>query len=531
MSACNYSTPFVLSESKMSRHILSTLLLLLTALLIIPDTLAAQSPSLGEIDFPTSASGDAQQAFLEGVLFLHNFEYEDAASAFGRARAIDSTFGMAYWGEAMTYNHPLWEEQDRDAAQAVLSSLAPSLDERLAYFPTEREKAFHRAVETLYGNTDTSAGKSKEERDDLYADVMRRVHEANPDDREIATFYALSILGTAHEGRDFATYMHAASVAFKVWEENRLHPGAAHYLIHSFDDPVHARLGLPMARAYSKIAPSAAHAQHMTSHIFVALGMWDDVVAANEVASSVQNERMASLGRRPVVCSHYPFWLEYGYLQQGRLDDGKAILDACYERMGNDPNGAERSYFAHMLARYVVDSHDYEAVSNYLYEYADDDTRGREYHFAQAFAAARLGRIEDATAHQIRIGEGAEEQSERATIQSSQVDGVLALYHGEVDHAIAILTTAAEMEASLPFDFGPPDPAKPSFELLAESLVELGRLEEANEAFRTQLSRMPNRTASLAGLAATARELGDNATAAEASAKLAAIQRMSDGEE
>jgi len=224
--------------------------LLLAFSLTFPFVLNAQSPSLGEIDFPTSASGDAQQAFLEGVLFLHNFEYEDAASAFRRARTIDSTFGMAYWGEAMTYNHPLWEEQDRDAAQAVLSSLAPSLDERLAYFPTEREKAFHRAVETLYGNTDTSAGKSKEERDDLYADVMRRVHEANPDDREIATFYALSILGTAHEGRDFATYMHAASVAFKVWEENRLHPGAAHYLIHSFDDPVHARLGLPMARAY-----------------------------------------------------------------------------------------------------------------------------------------------------------------------------------------------------------------------------------------------------------------------------------------
>ena len=509
----------------MPRSVLaSTSTLLFAFSMALPFAVNAQSPSLGEIDFPTSGSGDAQKAFLEGVLFIHSFEYEDAATAFEGARAIDSTFGMAYWGEAMTYNHPLWEEQDRDAAQAVLSALGQSVEERSTYFPTEREKDFHHAVETLYGNTTAAADKSKEERDDLYADVMRRMHEAYPDDDEITTFYALSILGTSHEGRDFATYMHAASIAFKVWEKNRLHPGAAHYLIHSFDDPVHARLGLPMARAYSEIAPSAAHAQHMTSHIFVALGMWNDVVAANEVASGVQNARLAELGRRPNVCGHYTFWLEYGYLEQGRLEDAKALLDACYDRMSAEPRVGERWYFASMLARYVIDAGDYDAARRYVFEFEAGDDAARNYHFANAFAAAKTGLIAEAAAHQIAMVEYAGDGDDIAPILSTEIDGLVALHHGEVDRGIELLTHAAAMEEALPFDFGPPEPAKPAFELLGESLVELGRMEEAGQAFRKQLIRTPNRTASLAGLATTARELGDSATAAEASAKLESIQ-------
>lgn len=488
-------------------------------------------PNLGKIDFPTSAGQNAQAAFIEGVLFLHSFEYEDAATAFRRAQNLDATLGMAYWGEAMTYNHPIWMEQDHEAAQNVLSRLGGTLEERARYFPTPREQAFHHAIETLYGNTPESTGKTKEERDDLYMDAMRRMHETFPDDPEAATFYALSILGAAHEGRDFALYMHAASVAFKVWEINRLHPGAAHYLIHSFDDPVHARLGLPMARAYSSIAPSAAHAQHMTSHIFVALGMWDDVVAANEVASRVQNERMAAANRRESVCGHYTFWLEYGYLQQGRIDDAKAVLDACYARMADEPRAGERWYFGQMLARYVVDTQDYSSVASYTYDFEDGDTGGRDYHFALAYAAAQTGRVAEAAKHQIEISEHANEDDQRAPILSSEIDGILALHHGEIERAVTILTKAAESEASLPFDFGPPDPAKPTYELLGESLVELGRLEEANAAFRKQLDRTINRTASLEGLANTARELGDTATASEASAKLASIQGDREGGE
>jgi len=506
---------------------------IVTCLALCVTTLAlGQTPTLGRIDFPTSESGAAQEAFLKGVLLLHNFEYEDAAGAFRNAHGIEPTFGMAYWGEAMTFNHSLWAEQDLDAAEAALNALAPSAEERSQYFPTEKEKAFQHAVETLYGNTEASAGKSKEDRDDLYMEEMRRMYAAYPEDDEVTAFYALSILGTAHEGRDFATYMRAAAIAFQVWDRNRLHPGAAHYLIHSFDDPVHAPLGLPMARAYSEIAPAAAHAQHMTSHIFVALGMWDDVVRANVIADSVQNTRFAERGRRPNVCGHYTFWLEYGYLEQGRVDDARAILDACYARMSDEPQMGERSYFGSMLARYIVDTEDYDSAEHYTFDFGDDRNSGsRDYHFGQAYAASQSGRIGEASAHQIQIIEHARDGDKIAPVLSAEIDGILALHHGEIDRALEILSGAAESEASLPFEYGPPDPAKPAYELLGESLVELGRHQQANEAFRTQLKRTINRTASLAGLAFAAEQLGDSVTASEVSAKLAAIQRTNQDSE
>ena len=243
----------------------------------------------------------------------------------------------------------------------VLERLGPTPAARGAKAPTQREKDYLWTLETLYGNTERSKGKSKEERDFLYLDEMRRLHEAYPQDHEAASFHGLSILGTAHNGRDFAIYMKAAAVLHQVWDENREHPGAAHYLIHSYDDPIHAPLGLPMARVYAKIAPAAAHAQHMVSHIFVALGMWDGVTKANTIASEVQNARRAELGKRENVCGHYPFWLEYGYLQQGRFDEAAKMMNTCFDRIKDNPAGHERWHFAAMRARYVLDTEDWSA--------------------------------------------------------------------------------------------------------------------------------------------------------------------------
>ena len=255
---------------------LPTLAALLT---LTPFPGAAQN--FGSVDFPTSGAAEAQPHFEAGLLLLHNFEYEDAAIRFRRAREIDPGFAMAYWGEAQTHNHPIWMQQDRDAALAILQQYAHTPAERLARVPTERERDWFETVEVLYGDG------SKQARDFRYRDAMRRLSEKYPDDHDAAALYALSLLGTAHDGRDFAIYMKAAAVAQSVFEANPLHPGAAHYIIHAFDDPVHAPLGLPAARAYSEIAPDASHAQHMTSHIFVAMGLWDDVVTANVRARDV----------------------------------------------------------------------------------------------------------------------------------------------------------------------------------------------------------------------------------------------------
>jgi len=251
------------------------LLILVMSLLTQP---SIDDGQYGHVVFANSGSPAAQKDFLEGLALLHDFEYPAAADAFRRAQTTDPDFAMAYWGEAMTFNHPVWMQQDLNAGRAALNKLAPSPAERREKAKTDREKEYLDAIEVLYGEG------TKEERDFRYMEVMAKLHAHYPDDIDATAFYGLAILGTAHEGRNETKYMRAAGVLEETWIDNRNHPGLLHYLIHSYDDPTHAALGLRAARLYAKIAPDAGHAQHMTSHIFLALGMWKETVDANIAA-------------------------------------------------------------------------------------------------------------------------------------------------------------------------------------------------------------------------------------------------------
>ena len=235
---------------------------------------SAAPGELGSVSFPTSAKGPSQTAFLVGVKALHNFEFDTAGEAFREAQKADPGFALAYWGEAMSYNHPLWAEQDIASARRALERLAPTAAARAAKAPAGKERGLVEAVDVLFGAGDKYA------RDVAYSAAMKRLHEQQPADDEVSVLYALSLLGTARPGeKSVRNAMQAAAIAEDIFQRNPKHPGAAHFIIHSFDDPDHAILALPAARAYSKIAPAAAHALHMPSHIFVQLGMWDDVVA------------------------------------------------------------------------------------------------------------------------------------------------------------------------------------------------------------------------------------------------------------
>ncbi len=510
---------------------------LLPALLLAPLGPAGPEPALatevapeglgglGSVRFPNSGAPAAQGPFLEGLALLHNFEYEDAALAFREAQEIDPGFALAYWGEAMTHNHPIWQNQDRDAARAVLERLAPTREARLAAAPTERERAWLEAVEVLYGEGE------KEARDFAYLGAMRRLQERWPDDHEAAAFHALAVLGSAHEGRDFATYMRAAAIAEEVFRANPRHPGALHYLIHSYDDPIHAPLGLRSARVYADVAPEAAHAQHMTSHIFVALGLWDEVVTANLRARDVEDARRAELGRPPNVCGHYASWLEYGYLQQGREREARAVLDACHQRIaGGGTIRGEQWYFARMRSRYLLDTGHWEpAVLAMDGDLGASVVARHNHRFVSALAALERGERETAerlAAEMAALREG--EDSTNLEIEGEELAALLLLDAGRADEAVEKLRAAAEREAGMPFDFGPPPLAKPSHELLGEVLLGLDRPAAAREAFAAALERAPRRTASLLGLARAAVRAGDQATAAESYRTLREIWRQAD---
>ena len=446
---------------------------------------------LGSLSFPHSGNDAAHGPFLRGVLLLHSFEYETSAEAFREAQEADPQFALAYWGEAMTYKHPLWRQKDEEAAEAVLSRLAPTAKERRAKAGAEREGMYLDAVEALY------AEGTKADQDRAYMEAMRRLHDAYPDDQEARAFYALSILGSTNGSRDFATYMKASAMAQPVHDRNPSHPGAVHYMIHSFDDPVHAPLGLPAARAYSQIAPHAAHAQHMTTHIFLALGMWDDVVSGNIRALDTEDRERAERGRPPNSCGHYASWLHYGHLMRGDLSTAETLLTSCHERMADEPTDEERRYFVSMRARQILDTADWSLASRWTIQRPADDRLALLYEFTNALAALREG---DAKPARVFLESAPQPDSPLTALHLDELRGLAALHEGRTDAGLSILREVAETEDSLPFEFGQPRVLKPTFELLGEELLALGHVAEARDAFQRAVERNPARTLSVQGL-------------------------------
>jgi tetratricopeptide (TPR) repeat protein len=299
----------------------------------------AQQSQLGKVVFPTSGSPQAQVHFLRGLAALHSFWFEEALDEFRESTKIDPDFVMGYWGEAMAYNHPLWDEQDTDAARKTLTKIKDS--SKL----TAREKAYVEAVRALYGEGDKLA------RDKAYSAAMERLYRDYPDDLEAACFYSLSLLGTVRPGdKGFRRQALAGAIALDLYRKNPDHPGAAHFIIHAFDDPEHAILALPAARRYAEIAPEAHHARHMPAHIFLQLGMWPEAAASNESAWAVSD---AWVKRKGLALSardyHSLHWLAYVYLQQGRISKAEQLLPM------NRKDGVGR-YNDDMTAAFIVET-------------------------------------------------------------------------------------------------------------------------------------------------------------------------------
>src|SRR5215213_1606929 len=320
-------------------------------ILVLAFNVAAQESKLGRVEFPTSGSKEAQAHFLRGLAALHSFWYEEALDAFRESTKVDPDFAMGYWGEAMTYNHPLWSEQDIATARQVLAKFkeTPKL--------TDRERAYIAAVRLLYGEGD------KPTRDAAYSAAMEKIYLAYPEDLDAAAFYSLSLLGMAGGAKGYRLQAKAGAIALDVYQKNPNHPGAAHYIIHAFDDPDHAILALPAARRYASIAPEAHHARHMPSHIFLQLGMWPEAATSNEAAWESSDAWMKRKNLSPSVRDYHSLhWLLYVYLQQNRYNDAEKLLNLMKKVLSEStydnklrPGYYENNY-ANMAAAFVVET-------------------------------------------------------------------------------------------------------------------------------------------------------------------------------
>jgi len=488
--------------------------LALVGLLVI--SASAQESQLGRVEFPTSGSPQAQAHFLRGLAALHSFWYEEAVEAFRESTKVDPEFMMGYWGEAMTHNHPLWSEQDLTAARQVLAKIknTPKL--------TDRERAYLDAVKVLYGDGDKRA------RDTAYSAAMEKVYRDYPDDLDAAAFYSLSLLGLVRASdKSYRLHAQAGAIALDVYQKNPNHPGAAHYIIHAFDDPEHAIIALPAARRYASIAPEAHHARHMPSHIFLQLGMWPEAAASNEAAwessDAWMKRKKLSVNVRDYHSLH---WLLYAYLQQGRYEAAEELLMRMKKVMSESTydNKLRPGYYennwANMAAAFIVETERWNLASELFPE-----SKAKP---EQAGMNGSHGGMHDATVRTsvasqnlpifVRgmasaINGSAGEINSIGLVNKLEVEALNASMKKDHTTAIDLMKKATAMEEQMGAPSGPPSFVKPSHELFGEILLRAGRPKEAVEQFQMALLRQPNRARSLLGLARAAAQSGDSATA------------------
>lgn len=501
----------------------------------------AQDSKLGRVEFPTSGSEKAQAHFLRGLAALHSFWYEEAIEAFRESTRVEPDFAMGYWGEAMAHNHPLWSEQDMAAARLVLAKIkeTPKL--------TDRERAYLAAVRLLYGEGE------KQARDAAYSDAMEKIYRAYPEDLDAAAFYSLSLLGRGG-GKGYRLQAKAGAIALEVYQKNQNHPGAAHYIIHAFDDPEHAILALPAARRYADIAPEAHHARHMPSHIFLQLGMWPEAAASNEAAWESSDAWMKRKNLSVSVRDYHSLhWLLYVYLQQGRYNHAEQLLNLMKKVMSEStydnklrPGYYENNY-ANMAAAFVVETERWNLATELFPESkgtpstAEKTTMGGSHgghsttpgpsagatvrtssvsltlpFFVRGLAAAAGGSpaIEPSLAGlQALRSKGGPGASSAMGIRELEISALSASMKKDHAKAIELMKKATALEEETGAPYGPPNLIKPTHELFGEILLRAGKPVEAAQQFNFALLRQPNRARSLLGLARAAAQSGDQAAA------------------
>ncbi len=504
----------------------------------------AQNSQLGKVEFQTSGSEKAQAHFLRGLAALHSFWYEEALEAFRESTRIEPDFMMGYWGEAMAHNHPLWSEQDTSAAREVVKKIkeTPKL--------TPRERAYLNAVKMLYGEGDKRA------RDTAYSAVMEKVYHDYANDLDAAAFYSLSLLGLVRsEEKSYRLQARAGAIALDVYEKNPNHPGAAHYIIHAFDDPDHAILALPAARRYAGIAPEAPHARHMPSHIFLQLGMWPEAASSNESAWEASESWMKRKNLSTSVRDYHSLhWLLYVYLQQGRYRKAEELVTLMKKTMSETsyenklrPGYYENNY-ANMAAAFIVETERWNLASTLFPSDAEQvapspaagahgchggaqpvssdgpatlraSNRGQRLPvFVRGLATALGGSA--VTKGNVTSPESVSRDTESKTIGELEIAAVAASVKRDHARATELMKEAIRLEEEMGPPSGPPGLIKPAHELFGEILLRAGKPEAAAEQFGVSLLRQPNRARSLLGAARAAAQSGDQRGAAAAYAKL-----------
>jgi tetratricopeptide (TPR) repeat protein len=502
------------------------------------------SEKLGQVNFKISCNPQAQKQFNRAVAWLHSFEYEEAAKAFTEVTVTDPRCGMGYWGIAMSKYHSIWVPPTVAELQQGSSAIEKA---KTVGARTQRERDYIAAAEIFYNDADRLDHKA---RTYAYSEAMKQLYQRHPSDHEAAVFYALTLIttGMMENDRGYTRQRKAAQILNRVLALEPRHPGVIHYLIHSYDYPAFAHLALTAARSYAKLAPASSHAQHMPSHIFTRLGLWQEDIRSN-LQAEASAKAFAARNHLSGVWDeqfHAMDYLVYAYLQGAQDKRARGVLDELNKIQKAEPETFKVAYsFTAIPARYALERRRWDEAAKLtlppgslgafpwqLFRWAE-----AHIHFARAIGAARTGDtasaredVEKLTAirEALILAKGDYDWAGQVEIERQVALAWLTLAEGKREESLQLMRAAAELDDATDKHPVTPGAILPAREQLGELLLELKQPMEALQEFETSLSSAPNRFNGLYGAARAANLASDQKKAKTYYAKLIALSRHAD---
>lgn len=495
------------------------------ALALVAGVASAAVSRAPDIQFVNSCPSEAQSELLRGLTLLHSFEYPETKRIYGKLIEEYPDCAIAYWGAAMSLWHPLWappSEQDLAAGAALLAAT-----EGLAMTP--REAAYIDALKAFFSSTDTTTHRQRAQ---AFERQMAEVYADHLEDPEAAVLYSLALLASADpHDKSYCHQFKSAGLLNWVRASHPNHPGVLHYLIHSYDFPGLAHLALDAAMTYAAVAPDSAHAQHMPSHIFTRLGLWDRSISSNHDSthSAAMYTESAHLPGHYDEGLHSIDYLMYALLQTARDGEAKALLDRLAAIEKTDPENFKVAFtYAASPARYALERRQWqEANELQLIREADFDWGSfgwarSIHHFARGLGAARSGQLEKAR-QELQVVEGLLAElpattlpywKEEVQVQADVVRSWILVAEGEEAEALKLAGSAADREDAVDKHPVTPGEVLPARELYADMLLETGEFQVSLEQYGLVLDGSPNRLNALVGAARAAAGAGEEALAA-----------------
>lgn len=488
---------------------------------------AQATNDLGTVHFVTSCNSEAQKLFDLGMLYQHSFWYRASQKTFEDALKKDPECGIAYWGIALSL---LWNPHLPPPAKNLAEGLAAVTKGKSVGAKTQRERDYLDALLVMYADYDKIDHRT---RNVAYAKAMEQLALRYPDDDEAVIHYALALNTSASPAdKTYANQLKGGALLEPIFQRQPNHPGVAHYLIHLYDYPAIADKGLDAARRYAKIAPAAAHAQHMPSHIFTRLGYWDDSITSN-----VESARVAKEDGEAGDQLHAMDYLVYANLQLGQDRKAKAVIDEMVTVKGFPEAYLGGPYaLAASPARYAIERSDWKAAAALEVRPSPLPQVQAITHMARALGAARLGEREAAKADIAKLAELRDKLrdakdaywSEQVDIQRQVATAWLLYAEGDYPGALAAMSAAADAEDKTEKHPVTPGVPRPARELYGVMLLERGQAPEALVAFEATLKKEPNRLGAYVGAAKAAEKAGDQAKAKQYFGKVMEIAAGAD---